>query len=228
MASGSDAYVYPRVYPKPYTLATMSGVSTRTRPLSRLERQESILLGAARAFAHTGYAGTSMEDIAAESRITKLIVYRHFDSKEDLYRATLDRIVTRLAEEFVAAVSEGTRTGIGTRSFLTVARENPDGFRLLWRHAAREPQFSTYAEKLRERVVFAARALLSDRLPDGAFRTWAAETLVSLLVEAIANWLEFGTPTRDDQFVDLMSSSIRAMIETWGSQSYEPTEATNP
>lgn len=206
----------------------MPAIATRTRPLSRADRQESILLGAARAFAHTGYAGTSMEDIAAESQITKLIVYRHFDSKEELYRAALDRIVTRLAEEFVAAVSEGARTGIGTRSFLTVARENPDGFRLLWRHAAREPQFSTYAEELRERVVFVAKTVLSDRLPDAPFRTWAAETLVSLIVEAITNWLEFGDPARDDEFVEVMSSSVRAMIDAWGAHPYEADVNATP
>ena len=58
-------------------------------PLPRAARQESILWGAARAFARTGYAATSMEDIAAASGITKLIVYRHFASKDVLVLAFL-------------------------------------------------------------------------------------------------------------------------------------------
>ncbi len=106
-----------------------------TGPLPRAARQEAILRGAARAFARAGYAGTSMEDIAAASGITKLIVYRHFDSKEELYRAVLQQVFDRLAEEFVTGYSRGAG-GVGARSLLTVAREYPDGFHLLWRHAA--------------------------------------------------------------------------------------------
>ena len=34
--------------------------------------------------------------------VTKLIVYRHFDSKEELYRAILQRVFDRQAEELVA------------------------------------------------------------------------------------------------------------------------------
>jgi AcrR family transcriptional regulator len=106
-----------------------------TGPLPRAARQEAILRGAARAFAGTGYAATSMEDIAAASGITKLIVYRHFDSKEELYRSVLQRVFDRLAEEFVIGYSRGAG-GVGARSLLTVAREDPDGFQLLWHHAS--------------------------------------------------------------------------------------------
>ena len=69
---------------------------------SRDERQAPILRAAAAAFARTGFAGTSMDDVAAEAGITRLIVYRHFDSKEDLYRAVLERVTDRLREEFLA------------------------------------------------------------------------------------------------------------------------------
>src|SRR5687767_13524021 len=54
------------------------------RLLRRKERQASILHGAAAAFARSGFAATSMEDVAEACGVTKLIVYRHFDSKEDL------------------------------------------------------------------------------------------------------------------------------------------------
>ena len=46
-----------------------------------------------------GFAATSMEDVAEACGVTKLIVYRHFDSKEDLYRAILQRVFDRQAEE---------------------------------------------------------------------------------------------------------------------------------
>jgi AcrR family transcriptional regulator len=182
-------------------------------PLPRAARQEAILQGAARAFARAGYAATSMEDIAAASGITKLIVYRHFNGKEELYRAVLQQVFDRLAEEFVIGYSRG-EGGVGARSLLTVAREDPDGFHLLWRHAAREPQFADYARELRERSVDASRALLAGQVqPD--LHEWAAHTTVDFLVEAVLNWLEFGDPARDEEFVALATAAARASIRAW-------------
>jgi AcrR family transcriptional regulator len=185
-----------------------------TGPLPRAERQESILRGAAGAFARTGYAATSMEDIAAASGITKLIVYRHFASKEELYRAVLQRVFDRLAEEFVTAYTSAPADGIGARTLLTVAREDPAGFRLLWRHAAREPEFAAYAHDLRERAVDASRALLAGRI-EPELHEWAAQTIVGYLVEAVLNWLELGDPERDDELVELATGALRSGIGAW-------------
>ena len=73
------------------------------RLLRREERHASILHGAASAFAKSGFASTSMEDVAEACGVTKLIVYRHFDSKEELYRAILQRVFDRNQEEFTKA-----------------------------------------------------------------------------------------------------------------------------
>ncbi len=185
-----------------------------TGPLPRPARQAAILRGAAEAFARGGYAGTSMEDIAAASGITKLIVYRHFDSKEELYRAVLQRVFDRLAEVFLAGYAEGPSSGIGARSLLTVARDDPDGFRLLWRHAAREPDFADYAQDLRERAVDASRALLAGRVEAGVHE-WAAHTILGYLVEAVLNWLEYGDPARDDEFVGLATGLLVSGLPAW-------------
>jgi AcrR family transcriptional regulator len=185
-----------------------------TGPLPRRDRREAILRGAADAFARTGYAATSMEDIAAASGITKLIVYRHFDSKEELYRAVLQRVFDRQAEEFLARYAAGPESGVGARSLLTVAREDPAGFRLLWQHAAREPQFADYARELRERAVDASRALLIGRVDESLFE-WAAHTILGYLVEAVLNWLEHGDPERDEEFVELATGALRTGIGAW-------------
>lgn len=186
-----------------------------TGPLPRAERQAAILRGAAAAFARSGYAATSMEEIAAASGITKLIVYRHFASKEELYRAVLQRVFDRLAEEFVRGYSERPEGGgVGARSMLTAARDDPAGFQLLWRHAAREPQFAAYAEELRDHAVDASRALIERRV-DPTLREWAAQTVVGYLVEATLNWLEYGDPARDDEFVQLSTAAVRVAINTW-------------
>src|SRR5437868_15341003 len=94
---------FRQVYTQRYTpeqadVGHMSPAPTR-QLLARPERQAAILRGAASAFARSGFAATSMEDVAAACEVTKLIVYRHFDSKEDLYRTILERVFHRMGEE---------------------------------------------------------------------------------------------------------------------------------
>src|SRR4051794_37834674 len=108
--------------------------------LDRATRRETILRGAATAFGEKGYAATSMEDVAAAAGITKLIVYRHFSSKEELYDEVLERVSERGRDLFMAGLQAGRPGSGAVRSLLTVAREQPEGFTLLWRHAVREPR----------------------------------------------------------------------------------------
>ena len=151
--------------------AMSRGTAGRTL-LRKEERQQSILAAAARAFAETGFASTSMEDVAGAAGITKLIVYRHFESKEELYRAVLQRVSDRLAEEFIRGVTAADRRGVGVRALLTVAREDAPAFALLWRQATREPQFSDYAREHRERAVGVARLLLRSTFADPMLVRW--------------------------------------------------------
>ncbi len=50
------------------------------RRLRRAQRREQVLA-----------AATSLDDVAAEAGVSRVILYRHFESKSDLYRAVLDR-----------------------------------------------------------------------------------------------------------------------------------------
>lgn len=191
---------------------------TSRRLLTRPERREAILKAAAVAFAHNGFAGTGMDDVAAQAGITKLIVYRHFPSKEALYEAVLERVSTRLAEEFVSHLRRTPPPGVGVRAMLAVAREDPDGFVLLWRHATREPEFAEFAERIRRQAVQVAEAVPGIAgLTDRRRRRWAASLLVSCLVDAVLHWLEEGAPDRDDELIELVARSFPAMVAAWAS-----------
>ena len=185
-----------------------------TRQLPRQARREAILAAAAGAFARAGYAATSMEDIAAASGVTKLIVYRHFDSKEALYRSVLEQVFQRQAELFVDNVTKGLQAAGATQALLAVAREWPDGFRLLWRHAVREPQFADYAHDLRDIAVNAARGVVT-QLVDASVAEWAAQTLFDHLVDAVLNWLDYGAEPRDAQFVAVETAAIQSTLTAW-------------
>jgi AcrR family transcriptional regulator len=156
-----------------------------------------------------------MEDVAAASGITKLIVYRHFGSKEELYRAVLEQVSTRLVEEFVRG-SEAGSPALGLRTFLTVARENPDGFVLLWRHAYREPQFADHAREFRQGAVDLARAPLAGTFATRpALARWAPEAIIDEMVSAVLAWLEHGHPSADEEFLATATAGLRAMVQAW-------------
>jgi len=187
--------------------------------LDRAARRETILRGAAEAFAEKGYAATSMEDVAAAAGITKLIVYRHFSSKQELYDEVLEQMSDRWREVFIAGLQTGGPALGAVRALLTVAREDQAGFFLLWRHAVREPQFAEHAASIRQRGVDAAESLLaSGGVPAGHHRRWAAQTLISYLVSAVLHWLEEGSPDHDDEFIGRVTRSLPAMVIAWNSQ----------
>ncbi len=192
----------------------MVEVPTR-RLLRREERQASILHGAAAAFARAGFAATSMEDVAEACGVTKLIVYRHFDSKEELYRAILQRVFDRQAEELLAGLEHPSQSGLGARTLLTVAREDPAAFTLLWRHAPREAQFATYALELRAMSVRAVRDLMAINSDDPLFDAWSAEVVIGWLVEAVLVWLDVGEAERDDDMVAWATQGLRRMRAGW-------------
>ena len=152
-----------------------------------------------------------MEDVAAASGITKLIVYRHFGSKEELYRAVLDQVSNRMVEVFVDNVQGGRQT-VGVATYLQVARELPEAFVLLWRHAAREPQFAEHAEAFRHTAVEVAAANLADR---GVLSRWAPEALIDSLVVQVLDWLEHGDPDHDEAFLESAARGLRAMVDAW-------------
>src|SRR5262245_48329072 len=113
--------------------------TVRARRMPRAQRREQILDAATRAFARAGFSATGLDDIAAEAGVTHVILYRHFASKTDLYRAVLDRACARLADSVGASDSAYDDSSIP--ALVRAAAADPDGFRLLFCHAAREPEF---------------------------------------------------------------------------------------
>lgn len=157
-----------------------------------------------------------MEDVAAAAGITKLIVYRHFSSKHELYDAVLEGVAERARVRFLAGIEEARPGSGAVHALLAVAREDPAAFTLLWRHAAREPQFAEHAESIRQRGVRVTASLLAGvELGPPRVRRWAATTVVSYVIEGILNWLDVGDASRDDEVADLLASSLRAMVASW-------------
>jgi AcrR family transcriptional regulator len=180
--------------------------------MPRPERRAQLLRAAAGAFADAGFSATSMDDVARAAGITKLIVYRHFESKAELYRAILDEVATRLGQEWQTRTIEEHTRGGATRVLLTVAREHPDGFRLLFMHAAREPEFAEYRSQFRTLQLAAAASIIDPLIVEAVQRAWATALVVDVVEASVLRWLEFGDPDRDEDFADQSTAALTALV----------------
>ena len=68
-------------------------------------RREQILDVALDVFAASGFHGASMNDVAVAAGVTKPVLYQHFDSKRDLYKALLDEVGARLLDSIAKATA---------------------------------------------------------------------------------------------------------------------------
>jgi AcrR family transcriptional regulator len=184
-----------------------AGAATPVRRLRRAERREQLLAAATGAFARGGFAATSLDDIAAQAGISRVLLYRHFDSKTDLYRAVLDRAIARLT----AAVGTRDYTYASIDALLGAAAEDPDGFRLLFHHAAREPAFRQQMDRFQRGMVAVARRELARIIPDRAWAQWAAQLTPVVAIEAVMAWLDAGQPD-PDQAADRIRQALAGVI----------------
>jgi AcrR family transcriptional regulator len=190
------------------TGATPGATPAPVRRLRRAERRQQILAAATQAFARAGFAATSLDDLAAQAGVSRAILYRHFDSKTDLYRAVLDRARARLA----AAVGVRDFTDASIDALLGAAAADPDGFRLLFHHAAREPEFRGETDRFRARNVAAAHRQLAQLIPDRRWARWAAQLAPTVAIEAVTAWLDAGQPD-PAQAADRIRQALAGVIQ---------------
>jgi len=88
----------------------MSSVTTQTAPtrtrMSADDRRELVLAAATRAFARSGYAGTSTDAVAKEAGVSQPYVVRIFGTKLALFLEVLERACARIREVFEAVLAE--------------------------------------------------------------------------------------------------------------------------
>ena len=77
----------------------MSSLTTGRRRLPGPERRARLIEAAQRAFAATGYAGTSTLEIARQADVSEALVLKHFGSKDALFRAAVIDPLMELLDE---------------------------------------------------------------------------------------------------------------------------------
>jgi len=153
-------------------------VRTQNKRLAQGERSRGKLLrAAAKLFAERGYAGTSVDDVCREAKVVKSAVYWHFESKEGLYRAVLEKVYEqiRLIESGITTEDRSPEDALReiVRATFDWHNKHPDFVRLVMNeniHQGEHIGAMTGIQVRRQTVVDLLRRVLLRGEKSGAFR----------------------------------------------------------
>lgn len=136
-----------------------------------------------------------MEQIAAESGVTKPVIYRFFRDKGELYSAVAERYVERVATELRDALaSQGeprAQLEAGIDSYLALIEREPQVYRFLMQRARREPAAGETIDDFIRRLGSEIGALFGEELARAGLDTGGAEVwgqAIVGMVNATADW----------------------------------------
>jgi AcrR family transcriptional regulator len=185
----------------------------------RAQRREFLLDVADRVIARSG-PDASVNQIAAEARIAKPVLYRHFGDKGGLYQALAERYVDALMEDLRAALntaSEGrARVRATVDAYLAFVENHPEQYEFLMHRAVAEQAApkETVRDFIRQVAVEVAVELREELhrngVDSGGAEPWA-HGIVGMVQLAGDWWLRTRTMTRArlvDYITDLLWSGF--------------------
>ncbi|MBD0336232.1 MAG: TetR/AcrR family transcriptional regulator [Cyanobacteria bacterium Co-bin13] len=80
-------------------------MGTLSPPSATALKQTQILQGALQVFLHRGYEGTSMDQVAAAAKVSKITIYKHFQHKEGLFIALIEWVTAQRFQAIFGSLS---------------------------------------------------------------------------------------------------------------------------
>lgn len=147
-------------------------------------RREEILAQAIPHFAKKGFAGADVGEIAAAAGVAKGTVYRYFENKAALFRASVDEVMLGLIESTSSMSDMDPLEGVahGVRTFLAYFDAHPEYIELLVQERAefrdREEPSCT---RFREVGLARPRKCFEHLMTDGRFRPMPVDNYLDII-----------------------------------------------
>ncbi|MEJ7725758.1 MAG: TetR/AcrR family transcriptional regulator [Actinomycetes bacterium] len=177
-------------------------VPRRTR-MTGLERREQLVDIGRGLFAERGVDGTTVEEVAARSGVSKPVVYEHFGGKEGLYAVVVDRETTVLLAGMTQALQQGGHPREmlerAALAFLDYVEEHTDGFRILVRDSPvgrSTGSFASLISDIASQVEYLLAAEFKERGFDPRYAPLYSQMLVGMVALAGQWWLEVRQPAK--------------------------------
>lgn len=184
------------------------------------ERRAQLLDVGRAVFSEKGFEAASIEEIASRAKVSKPIVYEHFNGKEGLYAVVVDREVRELVDRITASLQGDHPRSLlqqAAIAFLTYIEEQPDGFRILVRDSPVASSAGTLASVLGDiasHVEFILRDEFKARGFDPKYAPLYSQGLVGMVALVGQWWLEAGEPNKKvvaAHVVNLAWNGLRAL-----------------
>lgn len=181
--------------------------------LTATARRAQLIEIGRKVFAKRGYEAASVEEIAAQAKISKPIVYEHFGGKEGLYAVVVDREVEHIVGRIVEAVTSGSpreRVERAVLAYLSYVRERPEGFALLLRDAPSagpSGEMPTLMYDLADRV----GDVFTEQFRGAGFDAKAAPIYAHALVGMVAFVGQWWTETRRPPPAETVAAHVAAL-----------------
>lgn len=184
--------------PAARTPATRPGVRRR---MPAADRRLVILAAAERAFGQGSFHEVPLDEVAEGAGVSKALIYEHFESKRDLYRALLtsatDDLMLRVSSAVAGQPAREGRLQAGIEAFVDFVSVRPGAARLLF-HGAADPDVANELERLWAEAAAVIESLMAENLPasradDPIPSQLASSMLAHQLIgalQALANWWE--------------------------------------
>jgi AcrR family transcriptional regulator len=189
-----------------------SAPAHRGTRLSRDARRAQLLLAARDVFAAQGYHAAAMDDIAERAGVSKPVLYQHFPSKLELYRALLttyaDELVGRLEQAIKSTSDNQQRVHAAVSAYFDFVAGEGQSYRLVFESDLRsEPEAAAVVDgAMRRSIDLVAAVVTADAGLDAPRARMLAVGLVGLSQVAAQYWLDSDRAVPREEAVALMSS----------------------
>ncbi|MCV7257688.1 TetR/AcrR family transcriptional regulator [Mycobacterium shimoidei] len=193
-------------------------VEEAVRAARTSSRRRQLLDAAVKVMGQKGFHQMSMQDLAAEAKVSVGLIYKYFGGKEDLLLATIVRIQDafrdQLAPVMAAAGDDATaQLTAGIRRYIEIVDENLDAVVLTYRES-RTLNASGRAQIKELEIATAAplRAAIEKGIADGTFHDTDVDLVVfdiMLLAHgwALKHW-HFGPNYSLDDYIRLQTRHV--------------------
>ncbi len=186
-------------------------VPRRTR-MTGLERREQLVDIGRGLFAERGVDGTTVEEVAARSGVSKPVVYEHFGGKEGLYAVVVEREMRELLERITSALSTAGHPRElleqAALALLDYIQDSSDGFRILVLDspvASEGGTFSSLLSDIARRVEHILGREFAERGYDTALAGLFSQSLVGMVALTGQWWLQVRSPGKDEVAAHLVN-----------------------
>ena len=139
--------------------------SPRRRRLPTEQRRQTLADAASELFAQQGYDHVTLDEVAARAGVTKVIVYRHFGSKKELYLTLLgahrDQLLRTLAEGMAAKRPLPQRVEEVANAWFGYVEAHPFAWRMLFQDVTGDPQIKAFHANMRDTARAAIVSLIA-------------------------------------------------------------------